>query len=234
MIHARNSAAQRFEQFPVSRRAQDGGGPRANACFCASTELEPTSAARPTGRTAGLRTAHRRFGSGLGWRPRRDLRSRTGLADCRDGPPCRFVLLGGVRDRRSFASGYVGVSLAAGTTVPLLRWTLAVEVTPGTAVRLPRRSPQGVDAVPPQVLGPPGSRPASLPRHPASGLVACAMALVLVACDPFGGKNPLAGPRPDMGAPLVVHIQNSTSADFYAAGSLVWTGGNIRHRARRN
>jgi len=85
--------------------------------------------------------------------------------------------------------------------------------------------------VPPQVLGPPGSRPASLSRHPASGLVACAMAFVLAACDPFGGKNPLAGPWPDMGAPLVVHIQNSTSADFYAAGSLVRTGSNNKEVA---
>lgn len=82
--------------------------------------------------------------------------------------------------------------------------------------------------MPPQVLRPTSSRPAFRPRHPALSPVACAMAFVLAACDPMGGKNPLAGPwqGPEIGAPLIVHIQNSTAADFYAAGGLVRIGSN--------
>ncbi len=43
----------------------------------------------------------------------------------------------------------------------------------------------------------------------------------------MGGMNPLAGPWPDPGAPVVVHVQNSTAADFYSHGSLVRIGSNI-------
>jgi hypothetical protein len=64
-----------------------------------------------------------------------------------------------------------------------------------------------------------------------SGLVACAIAFVLAACNPMGGKSPLAGPWPDLGAPVVVHIQNSTAADFYGAGRLVPVGSNNQELA---
>jgi hypothetical protein len=80
--------------------------------------------------------------------------------------------------------------------------------------------------VAPRVLRPTKSCQAFLPRLLAPGLVACAVAVLLVCCKGVG-VDPSKwdwSAAPDLGAALIVHIQNSTAADFYGAGRLVPVG----------
>ena len=96
---------------------------------------------------------------------------------------------------------------------------------------LRRLSSQEGDAVPRHVLRPTSSRPVFLPRHLASGLVAYAAAVVLASCS-GSGVDPSKwdwSAAPDLGVPLIVHIQNSTAADFWGSAGPVQVGSDFTY-----
>jgi len=81
--------------------------------------------------------------------------------------------------------------------------------------------------VPPRVLRPTGSRLVLLPRLLASGLVACAVAALLASCSGVGPFD--WSTSPDLGVPLIVHIQNSTAADFWGSDGPVQVGSDFSY-----
>ena len=223
---ARN-ASPRPEKVEASTRVRIPDGTRGNVVrrgpdrrLCVSSCLKAQAyTTRATARVAALRRADLRLAAPCEV-------TLPALADSsRCARLCQFVPYGGLREDTLSIPAYVGVSGSVGIMAAPMRCSLAIEGVPAAAVNLFRLSPQGVDAVPPKVLRPMSSRPASLPRHPASGLVACAVAVLLVSCSGTGvDPSKFDWSTSDLGVRLIVHIQNSTAADFWGSVGPVQVG----------